>query len=95
MKNVLIILLAALGMDIAGIFFSEGYALLICRTGSEYDIVMGMLYFVCFLVTVCTGLILSKLKAEPEQTKKKMFARQEEEDFSDPAQTEGAGSEDQ
>lgn len=79
-KNVRIIFLILVGLGIAlvGFYFSAGFVALIGSSDPETDLIVGLLYFLCILVTVCTGLVLSKLNA----LKKQLDQREPERDAS-------------
>ena len=68
MKKWMLLLLAGLGVALAGFYFAGGLFVGLLGSGDAgVDLTVGLLLFLCFLVTVCTGLILSKLDALKKQ----------------------------
>ena len=64
MKKWMLLLLAGLGVALAGFYFAGGLFVGLLGSGEAgVDLTVGLLLFLCILVTVCTGLILSKLDA--------------------------------
>ena len=67
MKKWMLLLLAGLGVALAGFYFAGGLFVGLLGSGEAgVDLTVGLL-FLCILVTVCTGLILSKLDALKKQ----------------------------
>ncbi len=59
---------AGLGGALAGFYFAGGLFVGLLGSGEAgVDLTVGLLLFLCILVTVCTGLILSKLDALKKQ----------------------------
>ena len=68
MKKWMLLLLAGLGVALAGFYFAGGLFVGLLGSGDAgVDLTVGLLAFLCFLVTVCTGLILLKLDALKKQ----------------------------
>lgn len=65
MKKVILFILAGFALALAGLFCGEAFSALSGST--EGDLIVGLLLYLCVLVTVCTGLVLSKLHAMTEQ----------------------------
>ena len=62
MRTVLKSVLAGLGVVIAGFVFTAVFAGMFNGMSMEAGIAMGVGLFTCFVVVVCTGLILSRLE---------------------------------
>lgn len=83
MKKWVLLLLAGLGVALAGFYFAGGLFVGLLGSGEAgVDLTVGLLLFLCILVTVCAGLILSKLDA----LKKQLGQRNPVEDASDRGQ---------
>ena len=68
MKKWMLLLLAGLGVALAGFYFAGGLFVGLLGSGDAgVDLTVGLLAFLCILVTVCTGLILLKLDALKKQ----------------------------
>ena len=68
MKKGMLLLLSGLGVPWAGFYFAGGLFVGLLGSGEAgVDLTVGLLLFLCILVTVCTGLILSKLDALKKQ----------------------------
>ena len=64
MKKWMLLLLAGLGVALAGFYFAGGLFVGLLGSGDAgVDLTVGLLAFLCILVTVCTGLILATLDA--------------------------------
>ena len=64
MKKWMLLLLAGLGVALAGFYFAGGLFVGLLGSGEAgVDLTVGLLLFLCILVTVCTGLLLSNFDA--------------------------------
>lgn len=65
MKKWILFILTGFALALAGLFFGEVFFAVFGST--EGDLIVGLLLYLCVLVTTCTGLVLSKLHAITKQ----------------------------
>lgn len=72
MKKVILFILAGFALALVGLFFGEVFCAIFGST--EGDLIVGLLLYLCVLVTICTGLVLSKLHAMTIQLEQRSTA---------------------